>query len=592
MRKTEKNHAKTRSGFFARKIIAWLLSLCIFAGFFSFFSVISKAQNTQFELPQSVSDNILSAINNIYIWKMNEQGADNLQDLIDTSFCEDPISGTNQNYITSIIQNPYVDADLSKYISSLCNALDEGVASEEGLFPTALQKSLATLRICIEYEKEKAGWPESEKIPQILDYVNQNTLDTALYHTIGEKGIMSYIWGLYMVDVWNMDNASMNSDEIIDTLISIQCSDGGYTLAGDEGDVDVTAMAVQVLAPAYNRNMLASTITPEKAAPLNKAMTASIDFLTTHQLTDGDYESFGTRCSESTAQAILALSSIDHMRFRILTDYALVKNGKTVFDGLMLYANEDGGFSHALEGVSNDMATSQSLQALTSLIGKDTYAHAVKRKNETQNIIPAGEIKNTASSASGKAGTIPLKILIPASVFLIAALVGGFLSFKKKKPIHIISALVVALLASALFLALDIRSKEGFENEESKVLLTENAKNTSCISFSIRAYTISEDDIFPETTLYVAKDSSVFEILKEVCRTEGIQLDYENNSVYGLAYIKGINSIYEYDHGDLSGWMYRVNGVLPGIGCGYYKIEDGDRVEILYSTNIGRDLDD
>ena len=84
----------------------------------------------------------------------------------------------------------------------------------------------------------------------------------------------------------------------------------------------------------------------------------------------------------------------------------------------------------------------------------------------------------------------------------------------------------------------------------------------------------------------------MFEILCEVCRTESIQLDYEKNSVYGLAYIKGIDSIYEYDHGDLSGWMYRVNGELPNIGCGYFKVKDGDNVEILYSTNIGRDLGD
>lgn len=592
MRKTEKNHAKTRSGFFARKIIAWLLSLCIFAGFFSVFSVITKAQSTQYELPPSVSDEIVSAINNIYIWKMCDEDADDLQNLIDTAFCEDPISGTNQNYITSIIQNPYVDADLSKYISALSSSLDSAVSSEEGLFPTSLQKSLATLRICINYEKGKAGWPENVKQPDILDYVNQATLDTALNHTIGEKGIMSYIWGLYMVEAWGFDNASMSSREIIDAIISLQCSDGGYTLSGDEGDVDVTAMAMQVLAYFYNRNLIASSYLPEEVAPLNGAMMASVDFLESHQLDDGDYESFGTRCSESTAQAILAYSSIDYISFRLLTDEEFTRNGNTVLDGLMLYANEDGGFCHAAEGISNDMATSQSLQALTALLCESTFSSLIHRKMDSQNVISAENIKNIAYKTKDSSKALPLKIIIPAAIFIVAAAVGGFLSYKRKKPIHIISALVVALLASGIFLALDIRSKEGFENEKSKVILTESDKNVSEISFSIRAYTISEDDIFPETTLYVAKDSTVFEILREVCRTENIQLDYENNSVYGLAYIKGINSIYEYDHGDLSGWMYRVNGVLPGIGCGYYKIEDGDRVEILYSTNIGRDLDD
>ena len=588
MLKPEKIFANKRAHFLPRKIIACLLGLCLFAGIFSVFNVFSTAQEAESGLSSSVSDEILTAINNVYIWKMNDKDASDLQNLIDTAFCEDPISGTNQNYITSIIQNPHVDADLSKYITALSNALDNAVSSEEGLFPTSLQKSLATLRICINYEREKTGWPETAKYLYLSDYVNQNVIDTALNNTIGEKGIMSYIWGLYMVEAWDMDNASMSKEDIINTLISLQCSDGGYTLSGDEGDVDVTAMAVQVLAPTYNWNMISSSYLPEEIAPLNKAMSASIEFLETRQLEDGDYESFGTRCSESTAQAILAFSSIDHISFRLLTDDTFIKNGKTILDGLMLYANKDGGFCHAAEGVSNDMATSQSLQALTALLNITSSAG----KAGPQNVIPAGDIKNTANESSGSSKTLPLKIIIPTAIFIVAAAVGGFLSYKRKKPIHIISALVVALLASGIFLALDIRSKEGFENEKSKVILTESDKNVSEISFSIRAYTISEDDIFPETTLYVAKDSTVFEILREVCRTENIQLDYENNSVYGLAYIKGINSIYEYDHGDLSGWMYRVNGELPGIGLGYYKVNEGDVVEILYSKNIGRDLDD
>ncbi len=578
--------------FLSRKIIACFLSLCLFSGIFSLCSVFTSAQNEQNEQSQSVSDQILTAINNVYIWKMNDEEADDLQDLIDTSFCEDPISGTNQNYITSIIQNPHVDADLSKYITALSSALDSAVSSEEGLFPTSLQKSLATLRICINYEREKTGWPETAKYLYLSDYVNQNVVDTALNNTIGEKGIMSYIWGLYMVEAWGFDNASMSSREIIDAIISLQCSDGGYTLSGDEGDVDVTAMAMQVLAYFYNRNLIASSYLPEEVAPLNGAMMASVDFLESHQLDDGDYESFGTRCSESTAQAILAYSSIDYISFRLLTDEEFTRNGNTVLDGLMLYANEDGGFSHAAGGVSNDMATSQSLQALTALLCESTFSSLIHRKMDSQNVISAENIKNIAYKTKDSSKALPLKRIIPTAIFIVAAAVGGFLSYKRKKPIHIISALVVALLASGIFLALDIRSKEGFENEKSKVILTETDKDVCSISFTIDAHTIDADAIFPETTLYVAKDSTVFDILREVCRTNNIQLDYENNSVYGLAYIKGINSIYEYDHGDLSGWMYRVNGELPGIGLGYYKVNEGDVVEILYSTNIGRDLDD
>ena len=88
---------------------------------------------------------------------METEGASDLQDLIDTSFADDPISGTNQNYITSIIQNPYIDADLSKYIIALSDRLNEEAVSETGIQPTTLQKSLITLKTCLEYEKNKAG---------------------------------------------------------------------------------------------------------------------------------------------------------------------------------------------------------------------------------------------------------------------------------------------------------------------------------------------------------------------------------------------------------------------------------------------------
>ena len=38
--------------------------------------------------------------------------------------------------------------------------------------------------------------------------------------------------------------------------------------------------------------------------------------------------------------------------------------------------------------------------------------------------------------------------------------------------------------------------------------------------------------------------------------------------------------------------MYRVNGVVPNYGCGQYTLKDGDRVEWLYTCNLGQDVGD
>ena len=595
MLKSENLFAKSGKHSPSRLILSGLVLLSLFAGIFSLFGFSKDSEFRLFPSPIHASaaseqdasyylDIVSQNINDILIWKTETEGASDLQDLIDTSFADDPISGTNQNYITSIIQNPYIDADLSKYISSLGQALDSAVASEEGIFPTSLQKSLATLKICIDYENKKLPADDDAQLPELTDYVNQVTLDTAINHTIGEKGIMSYIWGLYMLDTCRFSYGDINRydyDEVIETLISYQCSDGGYTLSGDVGDVDVTAMAMQVLAP-HVPSPLRSAWFPIDSLVV-ESVSASREFLDTHQLEDGDYESFGTRCSESTAQATLAYASMyNGFLIPIRTD---MLSERRLLDGLLLYKQEDGGFAHTFGLPSNDMASSQVLQALTVMLPYEDSGSI-----NAPAIRQASEIKPDSAGKRTVAGT--LRILIPIAFSVAAVGVGIFFTIKRKKFIHLISAVLIAALFTGVFFALDIRSKSYFESRESTVILSSSDKNASKITFTISAYTVTDEEIYPPNTLYVAEDSTVFEILSEVCRTENIQLDYEKNSVYGLAYIKGINSIYEYDHGDLSGWMYRVNGELPNIGCGYYKVKDGDTVEILYSTNIGRDLGD
>ena len=43
-------------------------------------------------------------------------------------------------------------------------------------------------------------------------------------------------------------------------------------------------------------------------------------------------------------------------------------------------------------------------------------------------------------------------------------------------------------------------------------------------------------------------------------------------------YVRSINGLAEFDHGRMSGWLYAVNGVEPGVGCGSYYLNDGDSV--------------
>ena len=58
-----------------------------------------------------------------------------------------------------------------------------------------------------------------------------------------------------------------------------------------------------------------------------------------------------------------------------------------------------------------------------------------------------------------------------------------------------------------------------------------------------------------------------------------------------MKYMSGINYIYELAYGDLSGWVYLVNGERPSVGCDAYKLSDGDVIEWHYSLELGNDID-
>ena len=105
------------------------------------------------------------------------------------------------------------------------------------------------------------------------------------------------------------------------------------------------------------------------------------------------------------------------------------------------------------------------------------------------------------------------------------------------------------------------------------------------------AAVIPADGVILQTvTVTFNEGESVFDVLARVCRENRIHMEYTNTPVYNSAYIEGIGNLYEFDCGAGSGWMYRVNGWFPNYGCSRYALSDGDRIEWLYTCNLGRDI--
>lgn len=105
---------------------------------------------------------------------------------------------------------------------------------------------------------------------------------------------------------------------------------------------------------------------------------------------------------------------------------------------------------------------------------------------------------------------------------------------------------------------------------------------------------VPKDGVILKTTTYelLSENDTVWDILQRATKEHKIQMEYQgaNENIYNSVYVEGINHLYEFSAGPLSGWMYKVNGVFPNYGCSQYKLKDGDVIEWHYTVDLGRDL--
>ena len=176
-------------------------------------------------------------------------------------------------------------------------------------------------------------------------------LDNMAY--VQKQGINGPIWTLIALDSHNYPTmGDVTREKLIQVILDAQLPDGGWDLSAENADTDMTAMAIQALAPYYKTN---ETV---KAA-VDKALEA----LSVLQRNDGGFGSWGTVNSESCAQVIVALTALG---IDPTTDSRFVKNGSTVLGALAGFYVDGGGFKHTADGERNGMATEQGYYALAS----------------------------------------------------------------------------------------------------------------------------------------------------------------------------------------------------------------------------------
>lgn len=137
----------------------------------------------------------------------------------------------------------------------------------------------------------------------------------------------------------------------IDYILSKESPNGGWGLAGGEGEIDITAMVLQALAKYRERE--------DVSAAIDRALI----FLSENQNDMGGYTAYGTDGSESVSQVIVALCELGIP----INDERFVKNGRTLEDRLLDFMVEGEGFRHLLEEEPNIIATEQAFYALVAI---------------------------------------------------------------------------------------------------------------------------------------------------------------------------------------------------------------------------------
>ena len=116
--------------------------------------------------------------------------------------------------------------------------------------------------------------------------------------------------------------------------------------------------------------------------------------------------------------------------------------------------------------------------------------------------------------------------------------------------------------------------------------------NMDSLKSSKKDFVPSDGWIMAPTEVEYTPGESVYDVLYRICKENKIQIDANYTPAYGAYYVKGINQLYEFDCGELSGWMFSVNGWFPNYGCSKYEVSDGDVIEWRYTCDLGRDVGD
>ena len=455
---------------------------------------------------------------------------------------------------------------------------------------------------------------------------------------VKKQGSNGPIWALIAVDSGNYEYTKR--EQLIEAILADRTDDGGWTYGEGGADADMTAMAIQALAP-YN---------DDEHPTVKSAISTALKLLSGMQNDDGGFSSMGYRNCESAAQVVVALSALG---LDANTDSRFVKNGHSVLENLLTYEQADGSFWHLIDGSGNANNQMSAEQGTYALVAYDRYVKnknslydmtdVVKREDASaQEVIDMidsiGEVNEYSYNAIAEARNAYNKLSAAdkekvTNYNTLTAAETSYKAILKQKQTDQYKALKAHYddllndktkkygtaakkkLASILQQAqTDMNAAESCERVTAiyeKAITDLDAVKPGDIEVTFRLIgaleatqdvDLTTDSYLPEyvtwvptTTYALQENATVYDLFTEAMSDAGLRyIGAESNyvsTIYAPSCLGGY-ALSEFTNGKKSGWMYTVNGTHPNQGLKNWTLKDGDVVIWHYVNDYSHEVAD
>lgn len=273
------------------------------------------------------------------------------REALNTVFGSEFVFGNEWNIINAARFEAVTDETKIAYVESVKKALDEKGENKLNASRSTVNSGVVTALTALGVDaSDFYGYDLTAPLSDI-DYVKK-------------QGVNGSIYALIALDTKNYKTPDGTREKLIADILSSQLKDGGWSIDTWSGkdvssDADLTAMALQALAPYYNK----SNASPEVV----KAVDRALEYLSEMFMSSFDengyglFTSYGSNDCESSAQVIIALCALN---IDPVNDERFSKDGYSAYNSLLQYLNrEEMKFSHYESAEMNSLSTVQGYTA-------------------------------------------------------------------------------------------------------------------------------------------------------------------------------------------------------------------------------------